>query len=54
MQLVRLDFRAVRKDLDDWQARWAGDAQEAGFPYLHQSLKFPGIRVMKALPDVTA
>jgi hypothetical protein len=44
---LSLDFRAAHKDLDDWQARWASDAQEAGFPYIHPTLT---LRIVAPLP----
>jgi hypothetical protein len=47
---VRQDFQAVRKDLRDWESRFAGSAQKAEFPYLHPSLRIA--RVLAPLPEL--
>ena len=49
---IILIYSAAHKDLNQWTKQFAADAEEAGFPYLHESLQKgkPIARVITLLP----
>jgi hypothetical protein len=49
---IHLDFIAVHKDLNDYERRLSGEANDAGYPYLHNSLKIA--RILVPLPEQSA